>query len=306
MKVSLRCGAIQDPLLRPLPRALRGRRHRPEHGAGGGASLCITCSPPGGHGGATRQVLLPRPERPCSTPPHGPPGSEEAEEGRAPTQTRMGPAAATPVLGTPAPASRTPARQRAATGRPRRGRPHAHHGERVAEQEQQLQQHLPPHVARELHHPAEPARPARSERQCARQGTQSCGSPQRGLQTLTLPSRSQRAGAAPPHRPRPRAGRAGDAAVASQGLRRQTLPPARRPPPGPGPETTGASSDVGLTPRRWTAASARPWTCGSPPYKAQAASRRRGGCKGSTGHGIDPDPAQAQQCRPPQPLLSAA
>lgn len=34
---------------------------------------------------------------------------------------------------------------------------HTHHGERVAEQKAQLQKDLPPHVARELHHPTEPA-----------------------------------------------------------------------------------------------------------------------------------------------------
>lgn len=32
-----------------------------------------------------------------------------------------------------------------------------HHGERVAEQEEQLQESLPPHLTWELHHPTEPA-----------------------------------------------------------------------------------------------------------------------------------------------------
>lgn len=79
---------------------------------------------------------------------------------------------------------------------------------------------------------------------------------------------------APPLRPRSRVVRAGGTATASScsplGLRA----------PASLPETTHVSPP-GLTRRCWTAVSGRPWTCWFPPYKAPAASHRRGGCKDS-------------------------
>lgn len=125
-------------------------------------------------------------------------------------------------------------------------------------------------------------------------------------------SRSPGSDTPPPLRPRSHVVRAGDTATASllfSGLYTASGLPSPLPEP-------ACISLRGLTRRCWTAVSGRPWTCWFPPYKAPAASHKRGGCKDSTGRGCDDQvtltgsgaaqPVPIRQQQKPGPVGAAA